>query len=110
MANNIDPVKGRVVVTAPTKTNLRTEGEGKRFDVVLSETTKVSSVPVVAQTDSVVLTETIAKMSKSVDASQETSAHTKRLDELRLAIMEGKYEINPDRIAAKMIRDAILLG
>lgn len=104
----IDYLKNNGAITVPVKTNLRQEVEGKSFEIVLSETTKVASPQAVTRTDSVVLTEAVTRISKSIESSQGTSAHSERLERIRRAIEDGTYEINPNRIAAKMMQDAVL--
>jgi negative regulator of flagellin synthesis FlgM len=75
-----------------------TTNESSDFTLALSETkTTVKS-------DSVVITNTVMEIKKSFESSAKSSVNVERLARIKQAIEDGTYEINPDRIAAKMIQ------
>ncbi|MEI6745996.1 MAG: flagellar biosynthesis anti-sigma factor FlgM [Methylococcaceae bacterium] len=76
----------------------KTVNEGSDFTQVLSE------AKTVVRNDSVVITNTVMGIKKSFESSTESNVDAARLARIKHAIESGTYEINPDRIAAKMIQ------
>ena len=56
------------------------------------------------RSDSVMITNTVTQIKKSFESSMGSSTDVERLARIKQAIENGTYEINPDRIAAKMLQ------
>jgi flagellar biosynthesis anti-sigma factor FlgM len=80
----------------PPKNNTVNEGNG--FTQALSE------AKAVVRSDSVIITNTVMSITNSVESPSASSVDAARLARIKHAIESGTYEINPDRIAAKMIQ------
>ena len=76
------------------------------FTQVLSEA-KTSETKAVVRSDSVKITNTVLNITNSVESSTVSNVDAARLARIKHAIESGTYEINPDRIAAKMIQSWI---
>jgi flagellar biosynthesis anti-sigma factor FlgM len=91
-------------------TPINTLGNDGKSDFSLSlsgvqPTERVTSVPPVNRTDSVVITSTVTQIRKSIESSSsQSSVDIERLMQIKTAIENGTYEINPDQIAAKIIQ------
>lgn len=70
-------------------------------------TQPLSDVKVVVRSDSVVITNTVMHITNSIESSTVSNVDAARLARIKHAIESGTYEINPDRIAAKMIESWI---
>lgn len=89
--------------TTPTNT-IASEAKGE-FALTLSGAKPAERVTPVNRTDSVVITNTVTQIRKSIESSSsQSSADVERLMRIKAAIENGTYEINPDQIAAKMIQ------
>lgn len=75
--------------------------EGGNFTQALSE------AKAVVKSDSVSITNTVHKITNSIESSSASNVDAARLARIRHAIESGTYEINPDRIASKMIQSWI---
>lgn len=63
-----------------------------------------------ARDDQVTLTETARRLSEVVQtASAQPTVDRNRVEEIRQAIQEGRYEVNPVRIAEKLMKTEDLL-
>ncbi|MEN9897460.1 MAG: Anti-sigma-28 factor, FlgM [Pseudomonadota bacterium] len=69
-----------------------------------AQTTPVADVKATLATDSVVLTNSVQEIKKSFESFPESSVDMQRIERIKQAIENGTYEINPDRIAQKMIQ------
>ena len=89
--------------TTPTN-NVTSEPKGE-FALTLSGVKPAERSRPVELTDSVVITNTVTQIRKSIESSpSQSSADVERLMRIKAAIENGTYEINPDQIAAKMIQ------
>ncbi|MDD5228581.1 MAG: flagellar biosynthesis anti-sigma factor FlgM [Methylococcales bacterium] len=96
----IELIKNGGTISATFKNTPKnsTNNESSDFTPVLSETkTTVKS-------DSVLITNTVMEIKKSFESSARSGVDVERLARIKQAIEDGTYEINPDRIAAKMIQ------
>lgn len=60
--------------------------------------------------DQVTLTDTARRLSEVVQtASAQPAVDSARVEEIRQAIREGRYEVNPERIAEKLMKTEELL-
>ncbi len=100
---------GAVNTTSPVKPHSKNGTNGKSFELTLSsETTKVVATgEPTTGADRVVLTNTFNEIKKNVNFSRESGVDMDKVARLKKAIENGTYEINPDRIAAKMMQYAI---
>jgi flagellar biosynthesis anti-sigma factor FlgM len=96
----IELIKNGGTISATFKNTQKgnTTNESVDFTLVLSETKTA------VRSDSVVITNTVMEIKKSFESSTESSVDVERLARIKKAIEDGTYEINPDRIAAKMIQ------
>jgi len=63
------------------------------------------SISSVERTDSVVITNSATQIRKNFESSSvESNVDVERLMRIKAAIENGTYEINPDKIAAKMMQ------
>jgi negative regulator of flagellin synthesis FlgM len=69
-----------------------------------TQTTPVADIKATLATDSVVLTNSVQEIKKSFESFPESSLDMQRIERIKQAIENGTYEINPDRIAQKMIQ------
>jgi len=111
----IELIKNRGAVSSvPLKTPAKSEGAASlSFSTLIKnsviENKTAQSTPVVdvkasLPADSVVLTNSVQEIKKSFESFPESDIHTQRLERIKQAIENGTYEINPDRIAQKMIQ------
>ncbi|HCT99759.1 MAG TPA: flagellar biosynthesis anti-sigma factor FlgM [Methylococcaceae bacterium] len=110
----IELLKKSGLVSVPLKTPAKSESVASvSFKSLMQDSVvenKVAQTPAVADvkatlsTDSVVLTNSVQEIKKNFDSFPESSVHAQRLERIKQAIENGTYEINPDRIAAKMMQ------
>jgi negative regulator of flagellin synthesis FlgM len=111
----IELIKNRGAVPVPLKTPTKSEGadallfkslfNNSAIESKVTQTTvAVTDVKASLATDSVVLTNSVQEIKKSFESFSDSSVHAQRLERIKQAIENGTYEINPDRIASKMIQ------
>lgn len=108
MAIEIKPTRTGMTVLKIQNQNSN-NSEKSDFAVTLSET-KIPERRAVERSDSVVITNVVTQMRKSFESSSsDTNIDTERaayLARIKEAIENGSYEINANRIAAKMMNYA----
>lgn len=98
-----------VGVSTPVKNHQKNSVNDKNFEITLSEvveTKPIVSSEAVSSVDTVVLTNTLTEFKTrfdSVDGS-EAGIDMERVMRIKRQIENGTYEINPERIAYKMIQ------
>jgi flagellar biosynthesis anti-sigma factor FlgM len=101
-------------ISSPFKTQLKNTAEKSDFALTLSEAKPVAERRAIERTDSVFITDAITQIRRSVEmASADSGVNTERAEKLariKAAIENGTYQINPERIASKMMQEAILWG
>ena len=111
----IELIKNRGTVPVPLKTPAKSDGaDALLFKSLFNNsvignkatqtTVAVTDVKASLATDSVVLTNSVQEIKKSFESFSDSSVHAQRLERIKQAIENGTYEINPDRIASKMIQ------
>lgn len=95
----IELIKNGAVIASPFKTSPK-QGETTENNIEIS----APEAKITASSDSVVITNTVTQIKKSFESSTESSVDVERLARIKQAIENGTYEINPDRIAAKMLQ------
>ncbi|GDX85236.1 hypothetical protein LBMAG43_12780 [Methylococcaceae bacterium] len=74
-------------------------------ELTLSNVKPTESISSVERTDSVVITNSATQIRKNFESSSvESKVDVERLMRIKAAIENGTYEINPDKIAAKMMQ------
>ncbi|MEN9757585.1 MAG: Anti-sigma-28 factor, FlgM [Pseudomonadota bacterium] len=115
MAIQINQNSGTVTTAQLKKTTAKSEGvEPLSFKSLIKNSfiegksdqapTAVTETKAPLATDSVVLTNSVQEIKKSFESFSDSSVHAQRLERIKQAIENGTYEINPDRIASKMIQ------
>ncbi|MCX7074323.1 MAG: flagellar biosynthesis anti-sigma factor FlgM [Methylococcales bacterium] len=88
-----------------TSTNSITSKSNTEFALTLSNVKPTESISSVERTDSVVITNSATQIRKNFESSAvESKVDAERLMRIKAAIENGTYEINPDKIAAKMMQ------
>ncbi len=94
----IELIKNGGAVSSPFRTS------PKQGDTTENVEIPVTDAKVGVRSDSVIITNTVTQIKKSIESSTESDANVERLARIKKAIENGTYEINPDRIAAKMLQ------
>ncbi len=94
----IELIKNGGAVSPPFKTSQ------KQSDTIENIEISVTDTKIAVRSDSVMITNTVTQIKKSFESSTESSGNVERLARIKQAIENGTYEINPDRIAAKMLQ------
>ncbi len=111
----IERIKNTGAASVPVKTPAKSESTASlSFQSLIKKsltentatqtTTPVAEVKATLATDSVVLTNSVQEIKKSFESFPESSVDMQRIARIKQAIENGTYEINPDRIAQKMIQ------
>lgn len=113
MAIEIKPGAKSFATLYPIQPKNPANVRGDKFDTALTE--KIQSIEVtddvatpqfVESSDKVVFTNVIQEMRRRIDASTEQTVDLEKVARIRQAIEDGTYDINPDRIAAKILNYA----
>lgn len=98
-------------ISSPFKTQLKNNIRGEKSDFALTLAVERRAIE---RTDSLFITDAVAQIRRSVEAaSTDSGTDVERLAKLariKASIENGTYQINPERIASKMMQDAILWG
>jgi negative regulator of flagellin synthesis FlgM len=103
-------------INPPFKTQLKNSvaAEKSDFALTLSEVKPAVERRAIERTDSVVITDVITQIRRSVEmASPDSNVDAERAEKLariKASIENGTYQINPQRIASNMMQEAILWG
>ena len=110
----IERIKNTGAASVPVKTPAKSESSASlSFQSLIKKsltengatlTTTVADIKATLSTDSVVLTNSVQEIKKSFESFTESSLDMQRVERIKQAIENGTYEINPDRIAQKMIQ------
>ncbi|MEY3281162.1 MAG: Anti-sigma-28 factor, FlgM [Pseudomonadota bacterium] len=110
----IERIKNTGAASVPVKTPAKSESSASlSFQSLIkksltensaTQTTPVADIKATLATDSVVLTNSVQEIKKSFESFPESSLDMQRIERIKQAIENGTYEINPDRIAQKMIQ------
>ena len=110
----IERIKNTGAASVPVKTPAKSESSASlSFQSLIkksltengaTQTTPVADIKATLATDSVVLTNSVQEIKKSFESFPESSLDMQRIERIKQAIENGTYEINPDRIAKKMIQ------
>jgi negative regulator of flagellin synthesis FlgM len=110
----IERIKNTGAASVPVKTPAKSESSASlSFQSLIkksltengaTQTTPVADIKATLSTDSVVLTNSVQEIKKSFESFTESSLDMQRVERIKQAIENGTYEINPDRIAQKMIQ------
>jgi negative regulator of flagellin synthesis FlgM len=110
----IERIKNTGAASVPVKTPAKSESSASlSFQSLIkksltengaTQTTPVADIKATLSTDSVVLTNSVQEIKKSFESFPESSLDMQRIERIKQAIENGTYEINPDRIAQKMIQ------
>ena len=110
----IERIKNTGAASVPVKTPAKSESSASlSFQSLIkksltennaTQTTPVADIKATLATDSVVLTNSVQEIKKSCESFPESSLDMQRIERIKQAIENGTYEINPDRIAKKMIQ------
>ena len=110
----IERIKNTGAASVPVKTPAKSESPASlSFQSLIkksltensaTQTTPVADIKATLATDSVVLTNSVQEIKKSFESFPESSLDMQRIERIKQAIENGTYEINPDRIAQKMIQ------
>jgi|694.fasta_scaffold03991_10 negative regulator of flagellin synthesis FlgM len=110
----IERIKNTGAASVPVKTPAKSESLASlSFQSLIkqsltensaTQTTPVADIKATLATDSVVLTNSVQEIKKSFESFPESSLDMQRIERIKQAIENGTYEINPDRIAQKMIQ------
>ena len=110
----IERIKNTGAASVPVKTPAKSESTASlSFQSLIkksltensaTQTTPVADIKATLATDSVVLTNSVQEIKKSFESFPESSLDMQRIERIKQAIENGTYEINPDRIAQKMIQ------
>lgn len=99
-----------VGVSTPVKNHQKNSVNDKNFEVTLSEVVETKTIvgsEALSSVDTVVLKNTLTEFKTRFDSSTEGSEagiDMERVMRIKRQIENGTYEINPDRIASKMIQ------
>ena len=110
----IERIKNTGAASVPVKTPAKSESSASlSFQSLIkksltensaTQTTPVADIKATLATDSVVLINSVQEIKKSFESFPESSLDMQRIERIKQAIENGTYEINPDRIAQKMIQ------
>jgi len=99
-----------VGISTPVKNHQKNSVNDKNFEIALSEVVEIRTVvssEAVDSVDTVVLKNTLTEFKTRFDSAGEGSEagiDMERVMRIKRQIENGTYEINPDRIASKMIQ------
>jgi negative regulator of flagellin synthesis FlgM len=108
----IEIKNGAGTVTAPYKTQTKNSTNNEKFELALSEKlqpldakTEIAATSfVAASSDKVVFTNIAQVMRSNSESSAESGIDFEKVARIKQAIENGTYQINPDRIAMKMMQ------
>ncbi len=108
--------KNRGINLSPFKTTIKnsTPSDKLDFSAALLNVKPTAELKTLGSTDSVVITDVVTKIRKSFESSSAKSGadaeRAAKLASIKASIENGTYKINSERIASKMMQDAILWG
>ncbi len=99
-------------ISSPFKTQLKNNIKDEKLDfsLTLSEVKPMVERRAIERTDSVFITDAVTQIRRSVEAASTGSdvdaEHLAKIARIKASIENGTYEINPARIAHKMMQEA----
>lgn len=108
--------KNQGINPSPFRTTLKhsVTTEKSNFGLTLSEVKPIVERRAIERTDSVVITDAVTQIRRSVQAASANPRvdveRAEKLARIQASIENGTYQINPVRIASKMMQEAILWG
>lgn len=90
----------------PSKIQTQNEGQANRK----TEGSESFSAPLSAPTEKVTLTETTTRLQQvAQQAAKQPKVNSARVEQIRAALADGGYKVNPERIAARLMAFEIAL-